>query len=214
MWYVLLLLLGVIGEIEAMAKKRTLTTYQEKRDFKTTPEPKGKVAKKTKAPIFVIQKHDASHLHYDVRLEIDGVLVSWAVPKGPSLNPAIKHLAVMTEDHPMDYANFEGVIPEGQYGAGPVMVWDTGTYKNIKDKNGKLVPMSDCLKNGQVEVFLEGTKLQGGFALIKTHYGDKENQWLLMKMKDEFASSRKNPVNTQKKSVLSGRTLTQIKKVG
>ncbi len=216
MWYLVLVLISFVGEMQAMTKKRTLETYQEKRNFKVTPEPKGKVTKEKKAPIFVIQKHAATSLHYDVRLEIDGVLVSWAVPKGPSLNPTVKHLAVMTEDHPMEYANFEGVIPEGEYGGGPVMVWDTGTYRNIKEKDGKLVPMSTCLKNGQVEVFLEGTKLQGAFALIKTHFGDdrKNNQWLMVKIKDEYASAKKNPVNTQNKSVLTGRTMAQIKKAG
>lgn len=209
----LIMVLGCVWG-DSLAKKRNLERYQEKRDFKTTPEPQGNILKKKNEPIFVIQKHDATSLHYDVRLEIDGVLVSWAVPKGPSLNPRVKLLAVMTEDHPMDYANFEGVIPKGQYGAGPVMVWDTGTYRNIKEHNGKLVPMNKCLENGQVEVFLEGIKLQGAFALIKTHYGGKENQWLMVKIKDAFASARKKPVNTKNKSVLTDRTMAQIKKAG
>lgn len=212
--YLVLVVLCCMGEVQVMAKKRSLITYQEKRDFKTSPEPKGKaLVKKSTSPIFVIQKHDASHLHYDLRLEIDGVLVSWAVPKGPSLNPQEKHLAIMTEDHPIEYADFEGVIPEGQYGGGTVMVWDTGTYKNIKEKNGKLVSMDECLKNGQIEVFLEGKKLKGGFALIKTQYAGGDN-WLLMKMKDEFASARKKPVNSQNKSAITGRTMQQIKKAG
>jgi DNA ligase D-like protein (predicted 3'-phosphoesterase) len=216
MWSIALICVLLVGEIEAMpSKKRSLTQYQEKRDFGVTPEPKGKKkAKKTKEPIFVIQKHDATSLHYDIRLEVDGVLVSWAVPKGPSLNPTVKHLAIMTEDHPMEYADFEGVIPEGEYGAGPVMVWDVGTYKNVKEKNGKQVPMSTCLKEGHVKVFLEGEKIKGSFAFIKTHYQDKENQWLLVKEKDEYASKKKNPVRSQQKSVLTGRTMAQIKKEG
>lgn len=215
MWCLIIVALCYAGEVQAMPKKRSLSGYQAKRNFKVSPEPKGKQPrKKTKAPIFVVQKHDARNLHYDLRLEIDGVLVSWAVPKGLSLNPSEKRLAIMTEDHPLEYATFEGVIPEGQYGAGPVMVWDTGTYKNIKEKAGKLVPMDECLKNGQIELFLEGSKLQGGFALVKTRYGTDKDQWLLIKMKDEFASGRKNPINNQKKSVLTGRTMHQIKKAG
>lgn len=214
MKWLIWLMLGVCLQGVIMAKKRSLTRYVEKRDFTVTPEPKGKTAKKAKGPIFVVQKHDATRLHYDVRLEIDGVLTSWAVPKGPSYNPEIKRLAVMTEDHPMDYANFEGVIPEGQYGAGPVMVWDTGTYRNIKEHDGKLLSMSECLEKGQVEVVLEGFKLHGGFALIRTQYQDKDNQWLMIKMNDEFASRKKNPVSTKNKSVLTDRTLAQIKKEG
>ncbi|MGE0010298.1 MAG: DNA polymerase ligase N-terminal domain-containing protein [Candidatus Babeliales bacterium] len=214
MWCIVVALMCFAGEGAVMAKKRSLREYHKKRDFAVSPEPKGKVTSKRKSPIFVIQKHDATSLHYDVRLEIDGVLVSWAVPKGPSLNPAIKHLAVMTEDHPMDYADFEGVIPKGEYGAGPVMVWDTGTYTNIKTKNGKLVPMHECLKQGHIEVFLEGSKINGAFSLVRTHYQDNPKNWLLIKMKDEFSSAKKNPVNTQNKSVLTGRSMAQIKKAG
>ena len=215
MWYAALILIFLYGDIEAMPRKPSLSNYQEKRDFAITPEPKGKkVSKKSKNPIFVIHKHDATSLHYDIRLEIDGVLVFWAVPKGPSLNPTVKHLAVMTEDHPMEYADFEGVIPEGEYGAGPVMVWDTGIYANIREKNGKLIPMSTCLKDGHVKVFFDGKKIKGGFAFIKTQYQGKDNQWLLVKENDEYASKRKNPVNSQKKSALTGRTMAQIKKEG
>ncbi len=162
------------GDGASMAKNK-LEVYRKRRNLKVSPEPVGTVKKtRGKKAIFVIQKHAARALHYDVRLEIDGVLVSWAVPKGPSMNPRVKHLAVRTDDHPMEYAKFEGVIPEGSYGAGTVMVWDIGTYKNIKTTDdGELVPMKECLKQGRVEVFLKGKKLEGGYALIKTDRGSK-----------------------------------------
>jgi DNA ligase D-like protein (predicted 3'-phosphoesterase) len=203
-----ILLVALIFEGAIMAKKDLLAQYRAKRNFKCTPEPKGVRTQRTKQPLFVIQKHDASHLHYDVRLEIDGVLVSWAVPKGPSTDPRIKRLAVRTEDHPLDYATFEGVIPEGNYGAGTVMVWDYGTYKNIKKKSGKLVPIERCLKDGQVEVWLDGKKLQGGYVFIEYHKA--KNQWLLKKIDDEMADARRNPIKTQPRSVLTDRTLQEI----
>jgi len=196
-----------------MAAKSGLRVYSKRRNIKKSGEPAGKRPKKrsgTKKPIFVIQKHAASHLHYDFRIEYNRVLKSWAVPKGPSLNPATKRLAMVTDDHPMSYAKFEGVIPPGNYGAGTVMVWDIGTYKNIKEKNGKAVSMRECFKRGTVEIFLSGKKLNGGFALIRT--GSDGDHWLLIKMRDEYASARKNPVNTEKKSALTGRTMAQIKK--
>jgi len=194
-----------------MAQSKKLKEYRERRDLKRSGEPTGRTVKKSKNPRFVIQKHDASHLHYDFRLEIGGVLVSWAIPKGPSMNPKIKRLAVRTDDHPLDYATFEGVIPEGEYGAGTVMVWDIGTYKNIKESNGKSVPMSTCLKDGHIEVELDGKKVHGAFAFIRTNFGGKE-QWLCIKMRDKYASARANPVNTAKKSALSGRTTREIAK--
>ena len=166
-----------------------------------------------KDPCFVIQKHDATRLHYDFRLQVGRKLKSWAVPKGPSTNPQEKRLALPTPDHALSYADFEGVIPEGDYGAGTVMVWDTGTYKNIKKKDGKIVPMSQCLKNGTIEVWLEGEKLKGGYALVKTRLPKdkgKEDKWLLIKMKDEYANKPKNPVENKPKSALTGRTLKQI----
>ncbi|MDZ4130344.1 MAG: DNA polymerase ligase N-terminal domain-containing protein [Hydrogenophaga sp.] len=204
-----------------VAKKDRLTTYRERRDVQKSPEPAGDVKKKSKKgkklsgaqgrTSFVIQKHDASHLHYDFRLDIDGVLVSWAVPKGPSTDPRDKRLAIQTEDHPMAYAAFEGVIPEGNYGAGTVMVWDSGTYENIKYKDGALVSMAECLKNGQIEVVLHGVKLLGAYALIKTRWNEgAKSQWLLMKMKDEFADASRNLVVSEPDSVLTGRTMAQI----
>jgi len=151
---------------------------------------------------FVVQKHDASRLHYDFRLEADGVLKSWAVPKGPSTDPRIKRLAMPTEDHPLDYIDFVGVIPAGNYGAGTVIVWDIGTYRNLTtDECGRVVPVADAVERGHVAVWLEGEKLSGGYALTRTPRG-----WLLVKMKDDAADARRNPVSTQPHSVLSGRT--------
>lgn len=192
-----------------MAKKK-LTEYHKKRDFGKTVEPEGGKKKSSgKGPMFVIQKHDARNLHYDFRIEVDGVLKSWAIPKGPSTDPSEKRLAMPTEDHPIEYADFEGVIPEGQYGAGVVMVWDTGTYRNLKEDK---ISMEEAIENGKVEVWLEGEKLKGGYALIRTRkMGDRQG-WLFIKMKDDEADARRNPVSTEKKSVLSGLTLKQIEK--
>jgi len=188
--------------------KDSLKDYREKRDFRRTPEPSG--GKRTGGGrIFVIQKHDASTLHYDLRLEVDDVLTSWAVPKGPSTDPRDKRLAVPTEDHPLDYAGFEGVIPEGEYGAGAVIVWDHGTYRNIKeDDDGNEVPMEKALKDGHVTVWLDGRKLSGGYALIRT--GGDGKRWLLIKMKDDEADARRNPVSTEPESVVSGKTIEEI----
>jgi DNA ligase D-like protein (predicted 3'-phosphoesterase) len=195
-----------------MMAKDALKVYRKRRNLKISPEPYGTVKKRQgKKLLFVIQKHAARALHYDVRFEIDGVLVSWAVPKGPSLNPTIKRLAVRTDDHPMEYAKFEGVIPKGAYGGGTVMVWDIGKYRNIKtDDDGELIPMHECLKKGSVEVFLEGKKLEGAYALVKTKFGGRE-QWLMIKMRDEYANARRNPVTTQTKSALTERTMAEIR---
>ncbi len=194
-----------------MADKDPLKEYRSKRDFGKTPESRGGRRKSSDKPIFVIQKHDASTLHYDFRLEVGSVLKSWAVPKGPSTDPGEKRLAVPTEDHPLEYADFEGVIPEGEYGAGTVMVWDTGKYTNINRKNDQTVSMEDSLKSGKVVVNLEGSKIKGGYALIRTGKGDK-SRWLLIKKKDSRADARRNPVSTEPKSVISGRTIKQIEK--
>jgi len=193
-----------------MGKKDPLKEYSSKRDFRRTPEPSGKRKKNSKEPVFVIQKHDASRLHYDFRLEVDGVLKSWAVPKGPSLDPREKRLAVRTEDHPFDYAEFEGVIPEGEYGAGTVIVWDIGTYQNTKEKQGKTVPMAEALEGGHATVWLKGNKLKGGYALTRFKKNDDEN-WLLVKMNDDHADARRNPLSTEPESAISGRTIEQIK---
>jgi bifunctional non-homologous end joining protein LigD len=186
----------------------SLKTYQKKRDFKVSPEPSGgreKANKKRKALRYVTQKHRATQLHYDFRLEFNGVLLSWAVPKGPSLDPSVKRLAMQVEDHPVDYADFEGVIPEGEYGGGTVMVWDRGTWEPETDD------ITKALAGGDLKFTLHGEKLQGSWVLVRTRsYGKGTKQaWLLIKHRDEFASD--SDIATEKPaSVLSGRLLAQI----
>ena len=175
-----------------------LEKYREKRDFEKTPEPAPKAETGAQGPlIFVVQKHAASRLHYDFRLEVDGVLKSWPVPKGPSLNPSDKRLAVMVEDHPLDYASFEGVIPKGEYGGGQVIVWDAGTYS--PDEDGKLsfsdraeaeARMREGLKKGKLSFVLRGRKLKGSWTLVKTKRGEKE--WLLIKHQDGFVDRERD----------------------
>ncbi|TFG14608.1 DNA ligase [Candidatus Thorarchaeota archaeon] len=191
-----------------------LKEYKEKRDFSKTPEPEGGERESGDEPIFVIQKHDASKLHYDFRLEVDGVLKSWAVPKGPSLDPSVKRLAIPTEDHALEYADFEGVIPEGEYGAGTVMVWDIGTYRNIlQEKSDDNATMVETLEKGKVEVELNGNKLQGGFVLIRTG-NSEDSRWLLIKMDDKHADGDADIVQEKPKSSKSGKTLEEIEKDG
>lgn len=189
-----------------------LKEYREKRDFRKSPEPKdGGPSRPTDGPLFVIQEHDASTHHYDFRLEIDGALASWAVPKGPSTDPREKRLAVRTEDHPIAYADFEGAIPEGEYGAGAVLVWDRGMYRNLRaEKEGDGAEMSEALEDGKLEVWLEGEKLRGGWALVHAKLGGDEDAWLLVKMKDDEADARRKPTSTQPESVLTGRTLEEV----
>lgn len=165
-----------------------LTVYNKKRNFKETSEPTGKVKKSASRLTFVIQRHKASRLHYDFRLELDGVLKSWAVPKGPSLNPKDKRLAMMVEDHPYDYKDFAGVIPEGNYGAGIVEIWDNGTYTDI-DNSPRIVAEKNLragLKAGNLKFQLFGKKLKGEFALVKLK-GKEDNSWLLIKHNDKYA---------------------------
>lgn len=190
-----------------MAKDR-LSEYRKKRDFKATPEPKGSARKKGMGR-FVIQQHRATSLHYDFRLEVGGVLKSWAVPKGPSTDPREKRLAMPTEDHPVDYIDFEGVIPEGEYGAGAVIVWDAGTYDNLTEGEGGEIPLEEALEKGNASVWLEGEKIKGGYALTRIARG-KEERWLLVKKRDEHADARRNPVSTEPESVKSGRTVEEV----
>ncbi|HTR29088.1 MAG TPA: DNA ligase D [Puia sp.] len=189
-----------------------LKEYRKKRSFADTPEPQGGRPDK-KALQFVVQKHDASHLHYDFRLEMDGVLKSWAVPKGPSLNPADKRLAMEVEDHPFDYKNFEGIIPPGNYGAGTVMIWDEGTYEPLAETNGTKAAEEKVLlkelRDGSLKFRLDGKKLKGEFALVRTK-GRGENSWLLIKHRDRYATDA--PVTDKDKSVRSKKTIEQIAK--
>lgn len=167
-----------------------LKDYNAKRRFDETTEPAGKTKKSKEKLIFVIQRHAASRLHYDFRLEMDGVLKSWAVPKGPSLDPKDKRLAMMVEDHPYDYKDFEGNIPEGNYGAGQVEIWDSGTYEPLEN-NSKLSDEKELLKElyaGSLKFILHGKKLKGEFALVKMK-NTEDNSWLLIKHKDDFAES-------------------------
>ncbi len=165
-----------------------LTLYKKKRNFKETSEPGGKVKKSDDQLIFVVQRHKATNLHYDFRLELDGVLKSWAVPKGPSLNPKDKRLAMMVEDHPYEYKDFAGVIPEGNYGAGIVEIWDKGTYSDMEESSVDVTKknLREGLKTGNLKFKLSGRKLKGEFALVKLKYKE-DNSWLLIKHNDEFA---------------------------
>ena len=187
-----------------------LKEYKKKRAFANTPEPKGGQADR-KTLQFVVQKHAASHLHYDFRLEMDGVLKSWAIPKGPSLNPADKRLAMQVEDHPFDYKDFEGIIPAGNYGAGTVMVWDEGTYESLEETNGTKAAQEKALRKGlragSLKFRLNGKKLKGEFALVRTK-GRGDNSWLLIKHRDRYASAQ--PVTDKDKSVLTKKNLEQI----
>lgn len=189
----------------------SLKEYHKKRSFTKTPEPEGRVHQSSETLMFVIQKHNASKLHYDFRLELNGVLKSWAIPKGPSLNPKDKHLAIMVEDHPMEYAHFEGIIPKDNYGAGTVMVWDTGVYLpyGAKSRDDAEKILNKQLHSGHITIILLGEKLKGEYALIKTHRKD-DKSWIIVKKGDEFASSTKNILNLDK-SVLTKRTMYEIK---
>jgi len=189
-----------------MPKK--LEQYKQKRDFEKTPEPKPQVKKSKSNNIFVIQQHHASHMHYDLRLEIDGVLKSWAIPKGPSTNPTQKRLAVLTEDHPLDYATFEGIIPIG-YGAGTVIVWDTGTYENQTEKNGEAISIANAFVHGHIKFTLHGKKLQGAYTL--TRFMSAQN-WLLTKANDEFATAHDDLLQTKTMSALSRKTIKSLDK--
>lgn len=193
-----------------------LGEYKRKRDFNRTTEPAEEEVTFDWAegrPIFVIQKHDASSLHYDLRIEVAGVLKSWAVPKGPSTDPSVKRLAVPTEDHPLAYADFEGVIPAGEYGGGTILVWDRGTYYNLKgspEDEQAAIDIEDQFNNGHAAIWLDGEKLKGGYAFIRTGKGDN-SRWLLIKMDDDEADARRNPTATQPNSVKTGRSLEDIR---
>ncbi len=190
-----------------------LKKYRGMRDFGDTPEPAGRTKKIAKGPIFVIQKHQASRLHYDFRLEMEGVLKSWAVPKGPSYDPTVKRLAMMTEDHPYDYAAFEGVIPAGNYGAGNVIIWDQGTWEFIEPGDDPV----KALKSGKLTFRLQGKKMFGEWALVKIggrsgsgRGSDKGNEWLLLKHRDQFANDRVDVTELAPRSVVSNKTVEEM----
>jgi bifunctional non-homologous end joining protein LigD len=181
------------------------------RDFGETPEPAGGKPKKRKLPIFVIQKHRASHLHYDFRLEMEGVLKSWAVPKGPSYDPAVRRLAMMTEDHPYDYASFEGVIPAGNYGAGNVIIWDEGEWEFIEPGDDPVA----ALKSGKLTFRMYGKKMFGEWALVKIggrskKSSDKGNEWLLLKHRDAFANEQVDVTEVAPRSVVSNKLVEEV----
>lgn len=187
----------------------TTESYEKKRDPARTPEPHGGNRPRSKQPIFVIQKHDASTLHYDFRLEFDGVLKSWAVPKGLSTDPRDKRLALPTEDHPLDYADFEGVIPEDDYGAGTVLVWDSSPHDNLSKDGDNIKEPGKAIEDGHLVIELHGSKLKGAYALQRTGRGD-DARWLLVKMDDAHTDARRNPVSTEPRSVISDRSLEDI----
>lgn len=198
-----------------MAARSELSTYRQKRDFSRTAEPRGKKgrARKSDALQFVIQKHAASHLHYDLRLELDGVMKSWAVPKGPSLDPAVKRLAMQVEDHPMEYNDFEGTIPQGEYGGGTVMLWDRGSYTldDRKEKETDAQAMRRAYRKGRISLTFHGERMQGSWALVRTSGGDEEKpQWLLIKHRDEDADEARDLTAEVTTSVATGRTMEEI----
>ena len=184
-----------------------LKKYKEMRDFGETPEPAGGKPKRGKLPLFVIQKHHASHLHYDFRLEMEGVLKSWAVPKGPSYDPTMKRLAMMTEDHPYDYASFEGVIPAGNYGAGNVIIWDNGTWEFIEPGDDPV----KALQQGKLTFRLYGKKMFGEWALVKIKgRSPKGNEWLLIKHRDKYANPNVDVTEVAPRSIISNLDVDEI----
>ena len=186
--------------------KNLLAEYNAKRDFAKTPEPSGEARGSTSGNLFIVQKHDATRLHWDLRLEVDGVLKSWAVTKGPSSDPEIKRLAVRTEDHPMSYAEFEGVIPRGEYGGGTVMLWDKGTWSPVEGKSSR------DIDKGHLHFSLQGQRMKGEWLLIrlKQKPGEKRENWLLRKLQDEHAEVGDALVERELTSVLTGRSMAEI----
>jgi DNA ligase D-like protein (predicted 3'-phosphoesterase) len=184
-----------------------LTEYRDKRDFSRTAEPSGGDVPTSAGHRFAIQHHRASSDHYDLRLEHDGVLLSWAVPKGPSTDPREKRLAVRTEDHPVDYLDFEGTIPEDEYGGGAVIVWDAGRWENTTEDEDGTVSVDEALEGGHLTFRVDGHKLSGGYVLQR--FRPEQDQWLLVKADDDGADARRNPTSTEPESVISGRTVSE-----
>ena len=193
------------------AKSAPLAEYNRKRDFAKTAEPEGKAAaKRTRRALrFVIQKHAASHLHFDFRLELDGVMKSWAVPKGPSYDPSVKRLAMEVEDHPIEYNTFEGTIPKGEYGGGTVMLWDRGTYE--PEGGGGADALREGYERGDLKFILHGKRLEGAWVLVRMRRGEGGRaQWLLIKHRDETADESYDVTAEVTTSVASGRTMEEI----
>ena len=188
-----------------------LAEYRRKRNFSRTAEPKGGAGKPVRKLAFVIQKHAASHLHFDLRLELDGVMKSWAVPKGPSLDPSVKRLAMQVEDHPIEYNKFEGTIPQGEYGGGTVMIWDRGTYRYAGDDPDPVEGLRRGYAKGDFKFVLAGKRLRGSWVLVRTRRGDpRRPQWLLIKHRDEHAEPGSDIVADQLTSIATGRTMEEI----
>ncbi len=163
-----------------------------------------------KNPIFTIQKHSASTLHYDFRLQIGNILKSWVIPKGPSVNPKDKRLAILTEDHKLTFADFEGEIPDGEYGAGKIIVWDRGSYQNITTQNGKKISIQEAFSNGEITFFLQGEKLKGNFSLILMKKQNEPKNWLLIKHNDQYADNTFDPITELPNSVISNKSIQEI----
>jgi bifunctional non-homologous end joining protein LigD len=191
--------------------ERQLSEYRRKRDFTKTAEPEGGSSRPAKKLGFVIQKHDASHLHYDLRLELDGVMKSWAVPKGPSLDPSVKRLAMEVEDHPIEYNTFEGTIPKGEYGGGAVMLWDRGTYQYGGTDPDPIEGLRRGYQKGDFKFVLNGKRLKGSWALVRMRRNQSgKPQWLLIKHRDEYATSESDVTADNQTSVATGRTMDEI----
>jgi bifunctional non-homologous end joining protein LigD len=190
-----------------------LAQYRGKRDFSRTREPAGGKRKKSTRLAYVIQKHAASRLHYDLRLELDGVMKSWAVPKGPSMDPAVKRLAIHVEDHPIEYNRFEGTIPAGEYGGGTVMIWDFGTYTSVGEDDDPEATLRAGYRRGDFKFVLRGRRLKGSWVLVRTKgRGDRsrQQQWLLIKHRDETADPGIDPTEAYQTSARTGRTMDEI----
>jgi bifunctional non-homologous end joining protein LigD len=193
-----------------LSKSKPLAEYKRKRDFTKTAEPEGKATRRrsTRGLRFVIQKHAASHLHFDFRLELDGVMKSWAVPKGPSYDPSVRRLAMEVEDHPIEYNTFEGTIPKGEYGGGTVMLWDRGTYE--PEGGGGADALRDAYERGDLKILMHGKRMKGGWVLVRMRREAGRAQWLLIKHRDEIADPDYDVVEEAVTSVASGRTMEEI----
>jgi bifunctional non-homologous end joining protein LigD len=193
-------------------RSERLAEYRRKRDFSRTREPKGGAASRRPTPrlAYVIERHEATRLHFDLRLELDGVMKSWAVPKGPSLDPSVKRLAIEVEDHPIEYNTFEGTIPQGEYGGGTVMLWDRGTYDYPGEADDPVAALRAGYRKGDLKFELRGKRLRGSWVLVRTRGEGRKNQWLLIKHRDDEADPGRDPVEEYQTSVATGRTMDEI----